>query len=571
MLILLKFLKPFYKQMVLLALLFTVQTVCTLFLPYLMSDIVELGIRAQSMTVVWQKGAIMISLAFVAMVFTLLANRVASDLSARYSVDMHNRVFNKINSLSFSQFGSIGTGSLLTRATDDIAKMEDVIVQLPYVFVGIPVMFVGGVVLCFLKDWVLAVILLAVSPFILIIITAITKNINKYWERAEVFTDAHHRIIRERLSGIRVIRAFDRDKHEHNRAEYATQQMCNSFVAGNTMSGLVNPVTMLLLNLSTVAIIYVGNQRIMGDAFVDAGDVLSAIQYIAFIGNSLLMLSWVFAFAPQIHISNRRIAEVLDMPTAVENVQEIAVSGGTIKFDKVSFRYDGSNVDAVSDATFSIGEGGIVGIIGGTGSGKTTLAKLIMNFYPCQGYREMAGVDYNATTQKAVRDNISMALQKSMIFQGTLQENVKMGNKDSTAEQVNKVLEISQLSEFVNSHEEGLEYKLQQAGSNLSGGQKQRVNIARAVLKNAGVYIFDDSFSALDYLTESKLRKALNKYLEGKTQIVITQRAATAMRCDKIIVMDEGRIVGQGTHLEMLKECQVYREIYRSQLGGDVE
>ncbi len=570
--LLFRFLKPFKGKIAILALLYAVQSVCTLFLPYLMSDIIELGIRVSNMTVVWQKGILMILLALGGMAVTIVANRVASGLSADFSVHMRQKVFNKVNNFTFEQFSRLGTGSLITRTTDDISWMEDVIIQLPYILVTVPVMFIGGVVLSLIKDWVLAVILLAVSPFILLLVTVITKNIHKYWDKSEIYTDAHHRIIRERLSGIRVIRAFDKDSYEHGRAEHATREMCNSFVHANTVSGIINPVATFLLNITTVIVVYVGSMRVQGNAFVEAGDVIAAIQYIAFIGNSLLMLSWVFAFAPQIRISNRRIAEVLDMPSEenAEITEGIPVKGGDIVFENVSFSYEGSSVNAVNDATFHIREGEIVGIIGGTGSGKTTLAKLIMDFYPCSGKRMMGGVDYKDTTQHCVRNNIAMALQKSMIFEGTLEENIKMGNKDATEEQVNKVVEIAQLKEFTEQHEEGLQYGLKQSGSNISGGQKQRVNIARATLKEADVYIYDDSFSALDYLTESRLRKALNAHLKGKTQLIITQRAATAMRCDKVLVMDNGSIVGQGTHESMMKECQVYQEIYRSQLGGDV-
>ena len=244
---------------------------------------------------------------------------------------------------------------------------------------------------------------------------------------------------------------------------------------------------------------------------------------------------------------------------------------GDISFDDVSFAYPGSANNALSNISLDIAEGDIVGIIGGTGSGKTTLVKLLLDFYSTtQGKRTFGGKNYCELTPAIVRDNVSVALQKSMIFEGTVADNVKMGNKDATDEQVREALRIAQMTDFVEGKEEGLDFKLTQSGSNISGGQKQRINIARAIIKPASLYIFDDSFSALDYLTEANLRKELNKDLVGKTQIIVTQRSATAMRCDKVYVMDNGRIVGVGTHKQLLQTCKTYKEIYDSQMGGGI-
>jgi ATP-binding cassette subfamily B protein len=294
------------------------------------------------------------------------------------------------------------------------------------------------------------------------------------------------------------------------------------------------------------------------------------------------MLAWTMSFLPRVGVSIGRIDQILDMPIAEENDGSTRQLSGDIQFNNVSFSYP-TNKDvsvgadalvapqnALSDINIDIKEGEIVGIIGGTGSGKTTLMKLLLAFYSdTTGERHIGGVNYNDINSSAVRDNVSIALQKSMIFEGTIKENILMGNKDASEEELNAAVTISQLDGFVAEHEEGLDYALNQAGSNISGGQKQRINIARAILKDASVYIFDDSFSALDYLTERNLRQALNKKLDGKTQIIITQRAATAMRCDKVYVMHEGKIVGNGTHKQLLKSCNIYREIYDSQLGGN--
>jgi len=367
------------------------------------------------------------------------------------------------------------------------------------------------------------------------------------------------------------VRAFDKDSYEHKRSAKAISEMNNSFVKANTISGIVSPVASLFLNMATVAIIYVGAMRAQNVDTLKTGDILATIQYIALIANAVLVLSWTISFIPHIKVSMRRIVAILNVDNGTADESSGEVLNGDIKFDKVNFAYDNAANNVLSDVSLDIANGEIVGIIGGTGSGKSTLVKILLDFYSVKGGdRYFGNVNYKDLTPATVRDNVAVALQKSMIFEGTIADNVKMGNKDATDEQIAEVLEIAQMSRFIESKEEKLDYKLTQAGANISGGQKQRINIARTILKPASVYVFDDSFSALDYLTEANLRKSLNKYLEGKTQIIVTQRAATAMRCDKVYVLDEGKVVGCGTHKELLDNCTTYKEIYDSQMGGGV-
>lgn len=568
--VILKYLRGSMKHMILLMALYLVQAVTSLLLPFTMTKIVNDGIANLDMRYVYIYSAVMLLLALINLACALGANKVTSVMVPRVICNMRNDVFNKVNSLSFEQFSEIGTGSLITRVTDDIGWLEEVISFLPYVFIMVPVLFLGGVILTAIGDWVLALILLAVSPIILILMALITKGMAKRWDRAQEYSDIQNKIIRERLSGIRVIRAFNKDSFEHQRAKEATKVMSKNFVKNNTISGLINPLTVFLLNLVTVAIIYVGAIRLQNDPMLEGGNILGAIQYIALIGNAIFLLAWTVAFMPHVKVSMRRVSEVMDLEIAEEQKSSGEKLSGSLEFNNVNFAYPKAQKNALENINFKVAEGEIVGIIGGTGSGKTTLTKLIMNFYSdVEGECLVGGKNYNDFAPATIRDNIAIALQKSMIFEGTVLENIKMGNKDATLEEVNKVVEIAQLEDFLKDHEEGLEYKLNQSGSNLSGGQKQRINIARAILKPANIYIFDDSFSALDFLTEKNLRLALNKHLEGKTQLIITQRAATAMRCDKVFVMDRGEIVGFGTHKELLKSCGVYKEIYDSQLGGD--
>ena len=569
---LLKFIKPFYKEIVLLMVLYALSTLASLFMPYVMSNIVEVGIKNGDLPYVLREGGVMIALAVAALTCALITNRISSNFSSKIAVNMRKTVFNKVNTLTFKQFSEIGTGSLITRTTDDIGWMEETISQIPYVMITCPIMFVGGIALSFKGDWALPLILLGISVAVLIVTTLITSSLEKHWQRGDEYTDVQNRIIRERLSGVRVVRAFDKDAYEHKRTAKATDEMNNSFVRANTISGLVSPIASLFLNVATVVIIYVGALRVQSNPSLKAGDILATIQYIALIANAVLVLSWTISFVPHIKVSMKRISAILDIKDVEADNSVCQVLKGDISFDDVSFAYPGSANNALSNISLNIAEGEIVGIIGGTGSGKTTLVKLLLDFYSsAQGIRTFGGKNYCELTPAIVRDNVSVALQKSMIFEGTVADNVKMGNKDATDEQVREALRIAQMTDFVDGKEEGLNFKLTQSGSNVSGGQKQRINIARAIIKPASVYVFDDSFSALDYLTEANLRKELNKYLAGKTQIIVTQRSATAMRCDKVYIMDNGRIVGVGTHKQLLNSCRTYKEIYDSQMGGGID
>ena len=566
---LLKFVKPLYKEITILMLLYATATLCALFMPYVMSNIVEIGVKQGDLNYVFREGAVMTALAIVALICALITNAVSSKFASKISVNMRKEVFNKVNTLSFEQFSEIGTGSLITRTTDDIGWMEETVSQIPYVVITCPIMFVGGIALSFKGDWVLPLILLGASVIVLIVTTVITSSLEKYWQRGDEYTDVQNRIVRERLSGVRVIRAFDKDAHEHKRTAKATSEMCNSFVKANTIGGIVSPIASLILNVATVGIIYVGATRLPGSATLKAGDILATIQYVALIANAVLILSWTISFVPHVKVSMKRIGAILDFQNDGSDVSEGRVLQGSVKFKNVDFAYPNASTNALTNVSLDIADGEIVGIIGGTGSGKSTLVKLLLDFYSAKGERFLGGVDYNSLSPATVRDNVSVALQKSMIFEGPVAENVKMGNKNATDEQIWEVLKIAQMENFVSEKEEKLNFKLAQSGSNLSGGQKQRINIARTIVKPASVYVFDDSFSALDYLTEANLRKELNKYLHNKTQIIVTQRAATAMRCDKVYVLVNGEVVGCGTHRQLLETCKTYKEIFQSQLGGD--
>lgn len=563
-----KYFKKYKLSLALTGVLYLVASASALAMPNLMSRIIDDGIRNSNIKTVYVLSGIMLSIAVVSFLLAIVGKKMNAVVSNSIAEDMRNDVFEKINSLTFEEFSSIGSSSLLTRANEDVFALQDVANSFVYAVINIPVMLFGGVILSLLKDFTLAIVLLSVIPIVAFIVFFLVRKMGTLWETSDKYCDKQNKLVRERLSGIRVIRAFDKEKYEHGRISEATDVMADNMIRANVLSSLITPVSLLLLNVVTVAVIYVGAIRMQNPAILKAGDIIAIIQYVGIASNGLLAAVWVFAWLPHFKVSARRVNEVLSLKGVPESEDKAKYIRGDIRITNLSFTYPHAKLPALTDVNMNIEEGETVAIIGGTGSGKTTLIKLLAGFYePTEGTILFGGYDYSALTTDDVRSNISVALQKSMIFEGTIKDNVMMSKTDAGDEEVFHALETARMADYVNSHKEGIYYELSQSGANLSGGQKQRINIARTIFKKSSVYVFDDSFSALDFLTESKLRRALSVELKGKTQIIITQRISTAIHSDRIFVMANGKIVGEGSHDDLINTCEIYKEIYASQMG----
>ena len=563
-----KYFKKYKLSLALTGVLYLVTSASTLAMPNLMSRIINDGISNSDVKTVYVLSAIMLAIAVVSFILALFGKKLNAVVSNSLAMDMRNDVFEKINSLTFEKFSSIGTSSLLTRANEDVFNLQDVANSFVYAVINIPVMLFGGVILSLLKDFTLALVLLSVIPIVAFIVFFLVRKMGTLWETSDKYCDKQNKLVRERLSGIRVIRAFDKENYEHGRISEATDVMADNMIKANVLSSFISPISMLLLNFVTVAVLYVGAIRMQNPAILKAGDVIAIIQYVGIASNGLLAAVWTFAWLPHLKVSAKRVNEVLSLKGVPESENEGKRISGDIEIKGVSFTYPNAKLPALTGVNMSIKEGETVAIIGGTGSGKTTLIKLLTGFYePTTGTIRFGGYDYKTLTPEDIRSNISVALQKSMIFEGTIKDNVTMSVTNASDEEVFHALKTARMADFVNSHKEGLYYGLSQSGANLSGGQKQRINIARTIFKKSSVYIFDDSFSALDFLTESKLRRAMGVELKGKTQIIITQRISTAIRSDKIFVMADGKVVGEGKHEELINTCDIYKEIYASQMG----
>lgn len=571
---LLRLLKPDAGRIVLVVFLTLITSAASLALPYLMSYIVEYGIGGQNMTVTLACSGIMLGVSIMGLVVGILSYKISAGVVSRYSKTLREVIFKKVNTLNPDQLNHWGTGALITRSTNDIWLLEECASMLMQGVISIPILVLGGSALAFIADPWLALIMFTFVPVVVTVLYFVVRRIMPLWEKSDEYIDKQNSIIRERLTGIRVIRAFNREDRECDRANEATLVMAKNIIKANVNMGLLTPVIMLGLNLVTILILYVGAKLMQGGkSAVTGADIIAIVQYVALVMNGIMMFAMMLAFLPKVAVNSRRINEILETEVQKEPDDEnLPAFSGALKFSHVDFRYEGASENALSDVSFDIAPGEKVAFIGGTGSGKSSIVKLIMKFFnPTSGEISYDGKSVSKISGKRVRNNVTCVLQNATIFSGTIGSNVRMSAADASDEQVYDALKVAELKGFVENLETGLDYEILSGGSNLSGGQKQRLSIARAMLKNGSIYLFDDSFSALDFLTEAHVKENLDKTLSGKTKIVMTQRASTAASADKIFVLDEGRIVGRGTHKDLLSSCRQYREIYESQTGKKVE
>ena len=565
------YLKPYRGGLLLGMLLMAISTVCELLLPDIMSDILNTGVYNGDLNYIFRCCAKMLAVALISLGSVLGGWYISSKVVAGFCADLRQGVFRKVNTMRFEDISRMGSSALLTRSTHDVGTLSWVASMLSGSVITIPVLFIGGVVLALGKDAVLSLVLLLFIPLVFAAVVRIGKKIEPLWETSDKYMDKQNDIVRERLHGIRVIRAFNSEPREHKRIEDATQVMAENIIRANVSMGVISPLSIALMNMAVVLIVYLGGFRMeRGLSSASGGDIFAVIQYITLIMNGVVMAAFSIVMYPHAKVAAKRIGEVLDVETPAEPEEEELHFSGDIRLENLSFGYEGAAENAVSEISLHIKPGQQVAIIGGTGSGKSTLVQLLMGFRrPSAGHIYFDGRDSTSISPKTIRENISCVLQKAAIYSGSIRKNIAMGRPGATDEELLAAAEIAQMGDYLASLPEGLDHELTQSGKNLSGGQKQRICIARAVVKNAPIYIFDDSFSALDFLTEARLRKALSERTAGKTRIVITQRVSSAMSCDCIFVMDKGCLVDAGSHQELLERCKIYQEIYVSQTGGE--
>jgi len=572
---LLIYLKPYRGKIALATLLMAVSAACNLLLPTLMSDILDWGVygaaQADTFSYIISTALRMLGISMLSLLSVGSGYWIVYHVISGYTWSLRSALFRKVHTMTLEEVGRLGTSNIVTRSTHDVDTLNWVISALCGGILIIPLTFLGGVILCMRKDFQLSLVILCAVPLVIGAGLLLSKKIEHRWEVADEFCDRQNDLVRERLRGVRVIRAFNREHKAHEKVTGATRTMADNLIRANVSMAVIDPAAVFVLNVVALLVVLLGGIRMERGTGLTAGDIFAMIQYIGIILGAIVSVSYDIVMLPHVRVAVRRLSQVTES-TGLEDdrpARGLAFSG-EISLDHVSFTYPGSSLPALSDVDLKIGAGEWVSVIGGTGSGKTTLTELLLAFRtPTGGTLRFDGQDSAEISAKDIRANISCALQKSMLYAGTVAENLRMGKPEATDEELWEVLELAQIADFLREKPEGLNFKLEQAGTNISGGQKQRLAIARALLKDAPIYIFDDSFSALDFLTEAKVRKALNERLAGKTRIVITQRVVSAMHSDRIFVLADGVIAGAGTHAELLENCEIYREIYISQTGGE--
>ena len=573
MLKLIKYLKPYIWLLLPLIILTYLGVLANLELPNYMAKIVDSGIIGEDMSSIYQNGILMLAVTLAGGLAMVGVGFLASKIATGLARDLRKKVFEKVEKFSIAEFNQFSTASLITRSTNDIQQVQTVMIMLLRIVLMAPFMAVGALQNA-LKNapelsWIIAVAVVALLSLVAVLFAF---GLPKF-KILQKLVDRLNLVTRENLTGLRVVRAFDNESVEEKKFDKANQDLTKLNIFVNRLMSILQPFMMFVMNVSTVAIVWFGAQLVSTNA-IEIGGMMAFMQYAIQVIMSFLMFSMIFIMIPRASVSANRIIEVIDTDISIkdpQNPKPLAVEGrGQIEFRDVTFTYPDADYPVLSGINFTAHPGQTTAFIGSTGSGKSTLINLVPRFYDVSaGQVLIDDVDVRDLKLKDLYSQIGYVPQKGVLFSGTIKSNIKFGNKKATNKDVRDAIKTAQATEFVGKLGKNIDSPISQGGTNVSGGQKQRLSIARALAVNPNVYIFDDSFSALDFKTDATLRKELVKQTKGKTVLIVGQRISTIMNADKIIVLDEGKIVGQGTHDELMKSNEIYQEIAYSQLSKE--
>lgn len=567
--IIFKKLSPYKWTVVFVFILVFAQALSNLLLPTLMGNIVDNGVVKGDISYIWKIGGVMLGVSIVTVFVAIMASYFSSKVAMSHGRDIRYDVFSHVQEFSLEEMNEIGSASLMTRTTNDVTQIQRVMMMMLRMVIRAPLMMAGGIVMAVSKDAKLSLIVLGVIPFIVLAIFLILKYAMPLFKAVQNKLDRLNLVMRENLSGVRVIRAFNKEEAESERLKESNADLTGTLIKVNKLMAFLMPLMMLLMNLTIVAIIYFGGLRI-SHGNMQIGDLMAFIQYVMQIMFALVMASMMFVMLPRAAVSSNRVKEVMETsPSIVDEPQRQKVSEtekGLLTFENVDFHYPGAEEAALKDINFTTKPGEVTAIIGGTGAGKSTLVNLIPRFFDVTEGRVLVnGLDVRAMPQAVLRSKIGLVPQQAFLFSGSIADNIRYGKTDASLEEVQHAAKVAQADEFIQDMEDRYEAYLDPEGSNLSGGQKQRLAMARALVRQPDIYLFDDSFSALDFKTDKLVREGLKQEMEQATIVIVAQRVSSVRHADQIIVLDYGRVDGIGTHEELLQSSAVYQEIVESQ------
>ncbi len=570
---LLRYLKNYRKEAVLAPLFKMLEASFELIVPLVTARIIDVGIHRGDVSYIWKMCVVMVALGLIGLICSLTAQYFCAIAAMGFSTELRRDLFAHINSLSYRELDQVGTSTLITRMTSDINQTQTGVNLVLRLFLRSPFLVAGAVIMAFVINAKIGIIFLIAVPLISLVIYLIMKATVPIYKNVQKTLDRVSLITRENHVGARVVRAFGRQKEENEGFDAANHQFTQIQIAAGKISALLNPATYVIMNFAIVAILWFGGWQVNAGTLTQ-GEVTALVNYMTQILVALLALANLIVAVTKAIASGARLTEIFHMESALSdegNESQTAPDGAPkVEFRDVSFRYVGGGEPALEEVSFVVRPGETIGVIGGTGCGKTTLVNLIPRFYEItSGSLLVDGQSVDAYPMEQLRQKVGMVPQKAVLFKGTLRDNMCWGKKDAADEEIWEALEIAQAKEFVTEKPEQLEMEIQQGGRNLSGGQRQRLTIARALVRKPEILILDDSASALDFATDAALRRALREKTAAMTVFIVSQRASSIKQADKILVLDDGHLVGQGTHEELLRSCEVYKEICLSQLSKE--
>ena len=570
--ILKKYCAPYKGQVALILLMLLVQAIASLYLPNLNADLINNGVAKGNVGYIWHIGEIMLASSALVMGASIWLAFLAAKVSMAFGRDLRKAVFTAVEGFSARELNKFGAPSLITRNTNDVQQVQLVLFMGFTMMIGAPITGIGAIFMAVRSNAHLSLLLLIVIPVMAILIVTLLRRIVPAFRDMQVKIDRINLVLREQVAGVRVIRAFVKTRQEEARFADSSRDLMKTNLRVTRTFAIMFPSLSLILNLSSVAVIWFGAKLIDANK-LPIGNMTAFLTYIMLILSSVMMAVFMTLQIPRAAACAERIQEVLDTPSSVVDTptpKSPAVRAGVVEFKDVEFRYPGAESPILTGVSFTAEPGKFTAIIGSTGSGKTTLLNLIPRFIDVTaGSIALDGIDVREQSLEAVWGEIGLVPQRSFLFGGTIADNLRYGRANATEEEMWRALEIAQAKSFVEENADGLQARVAQGGTNFSGGQRQRLSIARALVKQPQILLFDDSFSALDYTTDAQLRAALHAEVSHTTLIVVAQRVSTILHADQIIVLDQGRVVGIGTHTELMKDCETYQEIVLSQLSPE--